>query len=126
MSTNIPRVAALRLVDGIPFIVVVGELDIANRKVLEDAIRAAAEQDAGAVIVSLEQATYFDSTIIHVIIRERARMRTNRQSLVVIGPAFAAGRRVLEIAGLLDPKSCFATTDAALGAAKAIQNHRAV
>ena len=124
MSTNIPRVAALRLIDDIPIIDVIGEVDLANRAALEDAIRAAAEEDVGAVILSLEQATYFDSAIIHVIMTARARLQTNRQHLVVIGPAFPAGRRILEIAGLLDPKTCFDTPDAALVAAKAIHADR--
>ena len=123
MSTDIPRVAGLRLVDGIPVIDVFGEVDLVNRLALEDAINAAAEQDAGAVVVSLERATYFDSAIIHVIMGARARLRVNRQALVVVGPAFAAGRRILEIAGLLDSKS-FETSEDALTAAKAIRADR--
>lgn len=125
MSTDIPRVAALRLVDGIPVIEAIGEIDLANGPALEDSINTAAGEDAGAVIVSLERATYFDSAIIHVIMRARARLRTNRQGLVVVGPAFAAGRRILEIAGFLDSKTSFATTADALAAAKTIRADRA-
>src|SRR5690348_18499233 len=119
MATDIQRVAALQLVDGIPIVGVVGEVDIANRTALERAIHAAAEEDAGTGIGSLEQATYFDSAIIHVIMRARARLRTNRQSLVVVTPSFPAGRRILEIAGLLDSTTSFDSTEAALTAAKA-------
>lgn len=123
MSTDIPQ-AALRLVDGIPVIEAVGEIDLANGPALEDTINAAAGEDAGVVIVSLERATYFDSAIIHVIMRSRARLRTNRQGLVVVGPTFAAGRRILEIAGLLGPSSSFETTEDALAAAKSIRADR--
>ena len=125
MSTDIPNVAALRQVDGIPVIEVIGEIDLANGPALEATINAAAGEDAGAVIVSLERATYFDSAIIHIIMRARARLRTNRQGLVVVGPAFAAGRRILEIAGLLGPTSSFETTADALAAAKTIRADRA-
>ncbi|MFI5389028.1 MAG: STAS domain-containing protein [Candidatus Eremiobacterales bacterium] len=124
MSTDIPRVAGLRLVDGIPVIEVFGEVDLTNRPALEGAINAAAEHDAGAVIVSLERASYFDSAIIHVILGARSRLRVNRQGLLIVGPAIEAGRRILEIAGLLDSKSSFETTDGALCAAKAMQADR--
>jgi len=125
MSTDIPKVAALRLVDGIPVVEAIGEIDLANGPALEDSINAAAGEDAGAVIVSLERATYFDSQIIHIIMRARTRLRTNRQGLVVVGPAFAAGRRILEIAGLLSLTSSFETTEEALAAAKSIRADRA-
>ena len=124
MSTDIPAIAAFELVDGIPIVRIAGEVDIANRAALEHAIYAAAEEDAGTVIVSLERATYFDSAIIHVIMRARVRLRTHRQSLVVVRPSFAAGRRILEIAGLLDPETSFETTEDALAAAAAIRAER--
>ena len=124
MSTDGSRPAALQLVDGIPVVAVVGEVDIANRNALEDAIHSAAEEDAGAVVVSLEGATYFDSAIIHVLVRGRSRLRTNRQALVLVSPSFPAGRRVLEIAGLLDSRSTFESIEAALAAAKAFRADR--
>jgi anti-sigma B factor antagonist len=124
MSTDGSRPAALRLIDGIPVVAVVGEVDIANRNALEDAILSAAEEDAGAVVVSLEEATYFDSAIIHVLMRGRSQLRTNRQALVLVSPSLPAGRRVLEIAGLLDSRATFDTTEAAIVAAKALRADR--
>ena len=115
------KAAALSRVDGIPIVAVAGEVDISNRAALEDTIASAADDASGAVVVSLERATYFDSAIIHVIMRSRSRMRTSGKALVIVRPAFPAGRRVLEIAGLLDASTSFDTVDAALDAAKAMR-----
>src|ERR1700730_15666219 len=94
-------VARLEIVDDIPFVSVEGEVDIANIRELDDNLRAAVECDAGAVVISLEKANYFDSAAIHSLITCRSRLSTCRQGFVIVAPSTAAGRRILEIAGLL-------------------------
>lgn len=101
MASTKKSVAQLELVDGVPVIEVTGEVDIANIGELDESLRSAGEYDAGAVVVSLEKASYFDSAAIHALIMCRARLSTSRQGFVIVQPATAAGRRILEIAGLM-------------------------
>jgi len=61
-----------------------------------------------------------DSAILHVVMLARDRLRTNRQGLLVVVPAMAAAKRILEIVGLTDSTTTFETTDEALAAAKSI------
>ena len=117
-------VARLKLVETIPFVDVEGEVDIGNSHVLDDVLRGAGEFDAGAVVVSLEHTSYFDSAAIHVLIRNRSRLATSRQAFLIVEPRLSAGRRVLEIAGLLRGESVFSTADDAFAEAKRLHAER--
>ncbi len=117
-------VARLERVDGIPFVIVEGEVDIANSHVLDEVLRSAAECDAGAVVVSLEHTSYFDSAAIHVLIRNRARLSTSRQSFLIVEPRMASGRRILEIAGLIRGEAVFSTPEDAMREAKQVSGDR--
>jgi len=110
--------ARLEVVDGVPVVVVDGEVDIANIEELNESLRAAGEFDAGAVVVSLEEARYFDSAAIHALVSCRARLATSRQGFLIVRPATAAGRRVLEICGLLRDDNLVATREEAVARAK--------
>jgi anti-sigma B factor antagonist len=118
-------IAQLEVVDGIPVVAVEGEVDIANIRELDEQLRAAGERDAGAVVVSLEKASYFDSAAIHSLIACRARLSTSRQGFVIVQPSNPAGRRVLEIAGLLRDDTLVGSQEDALVLARQLAaNHR--
>jgi len=116
--------ARLEVVDGVPVVIVDGEVDIANIDDLNESLRAAGEFDAGAVVVSLEEARYFDSAAIHALVSCRARLSTSRQGFLIVRPATAAGRRILEICGLLRDDILLATRDEAIGRAKELMAER--
>jgi len=116
--------ARLEVVDGVPVVIVDGEVDIANIDDLNESLRAAGEFDAGAVVVSLEEARYFDSAAIHALVSCRARLSTSRQGFLIVRPATAAGRRILEICGLLRDDNLLATRDEAIGRAKELMAER--
>src|SRR5690242_16964985 len=111
-------VAQLQIVDDVPVVEVNGDVDIANIDELNDSLRAAGELDRGAVVVSLERASYFDSAAIHALVSCRARLATSRQGFFIVQPATAAGRRILEIAGLLRDNTLLATRGEAVDVAK--------
>jgi anti-sigma B factor antagonist len=124
MEASKKSVAQLQVVDGIPVVEVSGEVDIANVAQLNDVLRSAGEHDAGAVVVSLEQATYFDSAAIHALISFRVRLSTCRQSLLIVQPATSAGLRILEISGLVKEDTVVATREAAIRMANDLSAQR--
>jgi anti-anti-sigma factor len=117
-------VVHLDLVDGVPVVQIDGEIDIVGIGEFNESLRLAAELDAGAVVVSLERASYFDSAAIHALISCRARLSTTRQGLLIVRPSTAAGRRILEIAGLLGDDTVVATLAEAVGLAKQLTAQR--
>jgi len=118
--------ARLEVVDGVPVIDVDGEVDIANVDEFEALLRAAVESGAGAVVIALENARYFDSAAIHALLSCRARQIKARQGFLVVRPATAAGRRVLEICGLLRDGSLVASRGEGIEMAKQIAAQRRI
>ena len=116
--------ATLAVFEGVPVVEVVGEIDIANIDELHESLRSAGEHDAGVVVVSLEKASYFDSAAIHALVACRARLITTRQGFLIVQPATAAGRRILEIAGLLRDDTLVASRAEALDRAKQLATQR--
>ncbi|MEA2278198.1 MAG: anti-sigma factor antagonist [Solirubrobacteraceae bacterium] len=81
-------------------IVLDGELDLAARQTLDDAVRAALEPGSvEAVVIDLRAVTFADSTTIAWMVAVDRRTRSNGVRLVVIavpGPV----RRLMEMTGL--------------------------
>ncbi|MDQ6767069.1 MAG: STAS domain-containing protein [Candidatus Eremiobacteraeota bacterium] len=109
--------AVLREVDGIPVIEVRGEVDLVNVHEFEALLHEAAEKDAGAVIVSLEGATYFDSAMIHRLLIFRRQLSVNRQTFVLIKPTLQAAQRLLVITGLTGKHEMCSSLDEGLAMA---------
>jgi anti-anti-sigma factor len=114
----------LEIVDGVPVVQIDGEIDIVGIGEFNESLRLAAQQDVGAVVVSLERASYFDSAAIHALISCRARLSASRQGLFIVQPSTAAGRRILEIAGLLRDDTVVATLAEAVGLAQQLTAQR--
>ena len=76
-----------------------GEVDIANAKVLEKAIRSAFHTDAEAVLLDLGEVSFLDSTGLCVLLAatKLSSANGNRLRLVRLSPAVT---RVIEGAGL--------------------------
>lgn len=89
-----------KLVGPVPVVDVIGDVDISNVDELEAALAGAAERDVGVVVVSLQNASYFDSRTIHVLYRFADRLETNRQRMVIVAPSDSSAQRILKITGL--------------------------
>lgn len=103
-------------VNGFPLVNVAGEIDLTNVEKLESILENAAEMDAGVIIVSLQDASYFDSRTIHALLRFADRLRTNRQRLMIVAPRDGSPAKILEIAGITDALPTFDSVDQAAAA----------
>ncbi len=107
----------VRQADGFPVVEVSGEIDLTNVDQLELCLESAAQADRGAVIVSLHNASYFDSRTIHALLRFADRLSTNRQQLLLVAPRGGSPGKILKIAGLTDAIPMYETVDQAVSAA---------
>jgi anti-anti-sigma factor len=76
---------------------VCGALDMLSSHLLADAIAVAGHEPV--VLVSFEDCSYLDSTILSVLVRQT---RVMRERLVLLVPKDGYVRRILELCGLLD------------------------
>ncbi len=89
------RIACSHDAKGVPFIRVVGELDLSNADQLDAAIeRATAERPEG-IVIDLSGVTFMDSTGLHALFKARKRADT----ITLRAPSREA-RRVIELSGL--------------------------
>jgi anti-anti-sigma factor len=92
-------------------------VDLNNAWVLAEQLEAAARLDKRAVVVSLTDATFFDSTAIHVLLRFERRLATNRQRLLLAVGRDRPARRIIDLTGLSHTIQVFdSTADAVAGA----------
>lgn len=105
----------VEIVDGIPVIEVVGEVDMTNSHELEALLDQASRHVSSSIVVSLTGATYLDSKGVRLLLRSAERLRLIRQRLLVVAPSGSVPRRILEIAGI-DSVPIFDTVDAAVKA----------
>lgn len=99
---------------GIPIVRVAGEVDLTNVQELEAALDRASRADQGTVVVAMGETSYFDSKGVRALLRAAERLSVTRQQLVVVAPAGAIARRILEIAGAAEALPLFETVEAAL------------
>jgi anti-sigma B factor antagonist len=93
---------------------VTGDLDISNAAQFEAALERALASNQQTIIVSLAQASYFDSIGIHSLLRFAERLQTTRRRLLMVAPRGSTPRRVLEIAGVATSHLLFESVDDAL------------
>jgi len=90
---------------------VTGDLDISNAGRFETALELALASNHQTVMVSLAQASYFDSIGLHSLLRFAERLTTTRRRFVVVAPRHSTPRRVLEIAGVASSYLLFDSVD---------------
>ncbi|MBV8425051.1 MAG: STAS domain-containing protein [Candidatus Eremiobacteraeota bacterium] len=86
-------VATWLLVDGIPHITVVGEINVSTAPILDEALCEARHDDPFCVVLSLEACSYCDSRGLSVLLRHARK--TPR--FVVISPDGSGVRKLLRI-----------------------------
>lgn len=89
----------LELVNGIPVVDVIGEVDMTNSHELEGLLDQASRSGPPKVIVVLTGATYLDSKGVRLLLRSAERLALIRQRLLVVAPGGSVPRRILDIAG---------------------------
>ncbi|MGH2452153.1 MAG: STAS domain-containing protein [bacterium] len=99
---------------GIPIVRVTGEVDLTNVQELDAALDRASRADQGTVVVAMAETSYFDSKGVRALLQAAERLSVTRQQLVVVAPAGAIARRILEIAGAAEALPLFETVEAAL------------
>ncbi len=104
----------LKFVEAFPVVDVIGEVDLTNAPAFDAVLGRAASANRGTVIVSLTQATYFDSKGIHVLLRFAERLSTNRQRLLVVAPQGQSPQHILKIAGVDKTVRIFDSLDEAV------------
>src|SRR5579872_6519433 len=105
--------------EGFPLVDVSGEVDLTNVEQLEATLEQAAHADRGAVIVSLQNASYFDSRTIHALLRFADRLSVNRQQLMLVAPRAGSAGKILKIAGLTEVLPVYESADQAAAALQA-------
>lgn len=111
-----PSYFRTELHDGIPLIRLFGDLDMRSASALREALLGAAQLDAGAVVVSLRDAAYFDSSVIYELSAFGERLARNRQILLIVLPTLPSAQAILRICRLSERYGSFATVEEALSA----------
>lgn len=104
----------LKFVKELPVVEVKGEVDLTNAPAFDAVLGRAAAANRGTVIVSLTQASYFDSKGIHILLRFAERLSTNRQRLLVVAPKGQSPQQILKIAGVDKTVRIFDSVDEAI------------
>ena len=99
---------------GVPLVEVNGDLDISNADRFEAVLERVVPGAPGGVVVSLTQATYFDSRGIHALLRFADRLSRNDAQLLVVAPAGTSPRRILDIAKVQQLIPMFDSVEAAI------------
>lgn len=89
----------LAIVNGVPVVEVIGEVDMTNSHELEGLLDQASRTGRSTVVVSLSGTTYLDSKGVRLLLRSAERLGLIRQRLVIVAPDGSVPRRILEIAG---------------------------
>jgi anti-anti-sigma factor len=83
---------------GVRFVAVAGEIDIANIGTLED-VTFDLPNDHLGVVIDLSAATYIDSAALGLLFRLRGALQRRGQALRVVCPPACSARRVLDLTG---------------------------
>ena len=103
------------LVNGVPVVEVIGDIDLGNEKPFLQILNKAARQDRRALVVSLARASYIDSRGVQALLRFDFRLATNRQRLLLVVPKSSLARRILDLVGASSTYPLFDTVEEAIG-----------
>ena len=81
-------------------VLVSGELDLASKDKLDEAIRVAEKSNAGAIIVDLTNLRFMDSTVINVLLKAHARSREDGDRLRFLPSKYDAIRQLAAVTGM--------------------------
>lgn len=115
MNTEANFEIAETVENGVPVVVVHGELDVSTTPRLKDRVMSLAEQGHASAVVDLSAVTFVDSTALGALVSGVKRFRDNGGDLrlVVVDPHI---EKVLEITGLTEVFAIFPTSTEAVSA----------
>lgn len=90
----------LETADGLPLVLVSGEIDLANVAQFKSFVRDAAGNSTGPLLVSLSAISYLDSHMLEALVDLAKRLRTNRRRLLVTAPRDSAAGHILRLTGI--------------------------
>lgn len=102
--------------DGIPVVIVSGEIDIVNAAEVGGQLFNAAPNSAAGLVMDLSGVSYLDSRGVHLLFELANRLRTRHQQLHLVVPARAMIRRVLVLTHVDSVMPLHHTPDEALRA----------
>ncbi len=113
MNTEANFEIAETVENGVPVVVVHGELDVSTTPRLKDKVMSLAEQAHASAVVDLSAVTFVDSTALGALVSGVKRFRENGGDLrlVVVDPHI---EKVLEITGLTEVFAIFPTSTEAV------------
>jgi anti-anti-sigma factor len=101
-----------RTLRGAPGLALAGELDIADVPRAEQALDGAIAESSGPFLVDLCDLDFLDSSGIRLLLRARALLGREDRTLVLVCPPGPV-RRALELTGVLDLFTIYASPDEA-------------
>jgi anti-anti-sigma factor len=104
---------ALEQIDQTAVVRIVGELDYLSLNDLTHVLQQVGKNER--VIMSLENASYLDSIVLHSIIEAAGRFKQNRRQMVIIEPHDDTLKRLLELTGVSLRIKSYPDVAAALG-----------
>ena len=93
------RLTSAHLADETYVVTLAGELDLANSRELDDALRSLTSDSARRVIVDLLEVPFLESTTLGVLLRHARRLRMGEGELTIVSDDVRV-LRVFEITGL--------------------------
>jgi anti-anti-sigma factor len=96
----------------------IGAVDLANAKLLEDEVSGAVPNAAHTVVLDLGETTYLDSAGIRLVFGLAERLKRRGQGLRLVVPEHAPIERVLELANVAEVAALDRTLDVALAQAR--------
>lgn len=101
--------------DGVRVARLRGELDLSNVRDVSDALAQAVPAEALGLVVDMSELRHLDSAGLRMLFDTRRRLGQRRQELVLVVPATARIREVLELAAVEQTIAIVAELEAAIG-----------
>jgi anti-anti-sigma factor len=100
----------------VPVVEVVGDLDLDDLHAFEESLQRAVGEPSQDVIVSLAEASYFNSGGVRLVMRLADRLAQDNRRLLLVAPRDRTPRRVLDIIYMTSDLLPFESVEEALGA----------
>jgi anti-anti-sigma factor len=100
--------------EGVPIVMVAGEIDLTNADEVRQVLLRAVGNTAHGLVVDLSRTNYLDSRGIHLLFEVSQRLRSRQQALHVVLPERSPLRRLLALAALDSAVSIDAVVDSAV------------
>jgi anti-anti-sigma factor len=109
----------LRTDDDVVVARLIGDIDLANTRTIGSIAAGAVANDAAGLVIDLSDATYLDSSGVHLVFDLAERLAARGQRLVLVVPDQARIRRVLDLVNVESVVPVVGTVDDAMPVVRA-------